>query len=428
MVPASIQWEIASHCNYRCQHCYRLDSSWERRNQEGELLDEAMFKIAEIIANNHLFFATFTGGEPLCRRQLLLEMARYLYKAGVILSLNTNLVLLDEKTLANLKVHRMLISCPAGEKEIYREITGGDLRVFEAKLKMVITAGVDFTINLVASKLNFHLIRPTAIYLAQLGVKSFAITPASLNAGCPNFDLLLSQSEIVIALNDLIWAHEKLGFSVDVMEAIPTCVIPPRAFELCLPFVYRSCRAGQRNGTIAVNGDIRPCSHNPEIFGNILKEDISQIWERLQGWRKKIGNPHLDCLHCDVFSYCHGGCGIDINACQDFLAGKHPYMTGQTYGLKLKPKPISFGPEVVVRPGPTFQSRKEDAGWLVASGSSRNILEVNDSLFRFLQATRGQSPLTLAALAQKFGATFDNPDYQRVMQILMRKQFFVLEK
>ena len=394
---------------------------------DNELSDEKMIEIAEIITKNQLFFVTFTGGEPLLRQQLLFQISRYLSKAGVLLSLNTNLILMNDEVLKNLQVHRILISCPAADEAIYHEITGGYFADFETKLKMVIAAGIDFTVNMVVSKSNYHLIRQMAISLAKIGVKCFAATPASLNAGCPNFNLLLSRPEITQAIQDLVWAHEEFGLAVDIMEAIPKCVIPKRAFELYLPFIYRSCRAGQRNGTISINGDVRPCSHNPEVFGNLLKDDIGLIWDQMQNWRKQIGNPHLNCLSCDIFSHCGGGCSLDVVACQHLLDGKHPYMADNVESVAIKPKPISFKPDVIIRPCSTFQYRKENNGWLVSSGSSRNIIEINNSLYQFLMATRGQLPMSLAILAQKFGTTFDNPEYQRVMTNLIQKKYFLIE-
>jgi len=425
MMPALVQWEFTDRCNYRCSHCYHLDQAGNYCHQS-ELSDEELWQIAEILAANQLFFVTFTGGEPLVRKKLLIEIAWYLNQAGIILSLNTNLVLLDEETLGELKVHRILVSCPATDTVVYREVTGGDYAVFESKLKMVIEAKKEFTVNMVISQRNRHLIRDTAAHLAGLGIKRFAATPMSLNAGNPRFDLVISRDETFRAIEDLVWVHEAFGLEVDIMESIPKCLMPKRAFELCLPFVYRSCHAGGRNGTISTSADIRPCSHNPQIFGNLLMEDIGDIWDRMQGWRQQTSNQHMDCLSCDLFTRCGGGCRIDAQVRTGESSGKHPYMTERPGSIIVEPEPVPMSPETTIRPVHSFQSRRENGGWLVAPGSSRNIIEVNETLYQFLVATRHQPPMTFQAIAEKFGTTFNDPEYQRIMQMLMRKRFFVL--
>lgn len=427
MIPALVQWEITDLCNLRCQHCYHIDHD-RQQCPKTELPAAEMLAIAEILVSKRLFFVTFTGGEPLIKRGLLLELAKYLHQAGIILSVNTNLLLLDENYLGDLKIHRLLISCPAVNPAMYFQITGGNFTAFESKLRMVIAAGVDFTVNMVVSKLNFAEVKAVAVYLAKLGVKNFATTPASLNASHPNFNLLLSQSEVRQVIEDLVWVNENLGLGVDIMEAIPKCAIPPRAFELQLPFVHRFCRAGQRNGTIASNGDVRPCSHNPEVFGNVLKEDIGLIWDRMRSWRRETGNVCHDCLSCDTYSHCGGGCRVDLKALYGQSEGKHPYMAEGNESPRILPKTVQLKPDMMVKPCRTFLWRPEKNGWLVASGSSRNIIEVNDQLCKFLIICRDQPSMTLSAIAQKFGAIFEDVEYQRIMAMLIQKKYFVLTR
>lgn len=424
MIPALAQWEITDKCNYRCPHCYHANPN----NEFKELNEEEMWQIAQVIIDNQLFFITFTGGEPMIRKKLLIELARYLYDHNIILSLNTNLSLIDQDILAELKVHRMLISCPSTDPDIYRKATSnGDYAQFEVKLKMLIEASVSHTINMVISKLNHYLVRETALHLAELGVKKFAATPASVNAINPNFPILLSLEEVQQVVNDLIWAYEELGLEVDIMESIPKCIMPQKAFELELPFIFRSCHAGKRNGTISTNGDIRPCSHNPRVFGNILKEDIGKIWNRMHDWRETSGNFHTDCLGCDIFNNCGGGCRVDASIRKGIPNAKHPYMVKELSSSMVKPKTILLKPEAIIRPVRSFQSRPENGGWLIAPGSPRNIIQVNQILYDFLVISRNFPPMTIQSLAEKFNTSFEDQDFKNIITTLTRKQFFIIE-
>jgi radical SAM protein with 4Fe4S-binding SPASM domain len=277
---------------------------------------------------------------------------------------------------------------------------------------------------MVVNKLNVADVRLTAKNMAALGVKRFAATPVSLNAKSPQPELILTLKELCQVLDDLIWAYEELGLEVDVMEALPKCAIPDRAFELKLPFVNRACFAGRRNGTISPLGDVRPCGHNPNSFGNILINPIDEIWDRLQDWRGIVDNQHRNCLACDIQSSCDGGC----------MFSGHPHnpsvMTMQKY-LEIShlpgrsTEPISLTAETIVRPYRQILSRREGNNWLICSNSSRNLLTVNEVLYEFIKKTRGFPPMKLEDLAAQFGTNYTDPDFQSIITTLIAKSFFI---
>lgn len=427
MIPALVQWEISDRCNYRCPHCYHIDPSGQVAISE-DLSDEKMWKIAHIIAENKLFFVTFTGGEPLVRKDLLIDIASFLYDEGVILSLNTNLALMNIDILKKLKVHRMLISCPAVDADVYREATGnGNYMYFEKKLCMVIDAGRSIAVNMVVSRLNKHLVRQTAQRMAELGVKKFAATPTSVNALAPDFSILLSPDEVRQVIEDLIWAYEELDINVDIMESVPKCIMPQRAFDLELPFVFRSCHAGKRNGTISTQGDIRPCSHNPIVFGNILIDNIGNVWEQMHDWRNTSGNMHKDCLGCDMFNHCGGGCRVDATVREQQFNAAHPYMTEVLVEPKVKPLTVNLNADKIIRSAHLFQSRKEGDGWLVSPGNPRSIIHVNEQLYNFLVMTRKQTAITVGQMAKNFGADLENVHFRNILTSLIRKKFFFID-
>jgi radical SAM protein with 4Fe4S-binding SPASM domain len=334
---------------------------------------------------------------------------------------------MDEKALSQLAVHRFLISCPSADPALYAKITGvGDYERFERRLRLVIESGISHTVNMVVSTWNVHDVRRTARRMAELGVRQFAATPASINARSPRYDLSLSRVQLQETLNDLVWIYEELGMAVDVMEALPKCVIPHRALELRLPFVYRSCQAGRRNGTISPLGDVRPCGHNPMVYGNVLRDEWDDIWTRMRTWREATGNHYESCLGCDWFNSCGGGCRIDAAIVNGRADAPHPYMIEPQPLINIEPPVPPLTAETVVRRSKIFLSRPEENGWLVSSGSSRNILYVNGQLFRFLDATRHDAPATLAAIAHRFGTTCNDPSFLRVMSRLIQRSFFIV--
>ena len=425
MIPALVQWELTEKCNYYCQHCYRLDTAVKKEVPE-ELPDEQIWRIAQLLVDHHLFFVTLTGGEPLLRKSLTADLSRFLNENGIRVSLNTNLALMDESTFGKFQLRGMLISCPSSNSDIYRLITSnGRYEKFEQRLKFVLSSNVHCTVNMVVNRLNLDDVRSTARRMAQLGVRQFGATPVSLNPSAPRPDLLLTIEELRGVLEDLIWAHEELGLEVDVMEALPKCVIPDRAFELGLPFINRSCFAGKRNGTISPGGDVRPCGHNPNSFGNILRDGIEDIWSQLGSWREITGNRHRNCLACDIQSSCDGGCMFSGHPHDPIAITAKKYLEVSQFSGH-RSKPVSLKPEMIVRPYRNILERREGDNWLLCSNSPRNLLTANGDLYVFIRQTRYLQPLTLADLAKRFETSFSDPYFQSVMVTLISKGYFLI--
>jgi len=141
MIPAIVQLELTGRCNYLCQHCYRLDSSGKEVIKE-ELCDNDMMRIAEILVKNKLFFVTLTGGEPLVRKKIVVDLVDFFSTNGIRVSLNTNLSSLDQSTLKRLSLYAVLASCPSTDPDAYKFITrGGSYQRFEKNLRALIESG-----------------------------------------------------------------------------------------------------------------------------------------------------------------------------------------------------------------------------------------------------------------------------------------------
>ncbi len=87
--PVGAKLELTHACNLRCGFCY-TDSPRHTLARTPELADEDWHRIAEQAIDLGVIEAVLTGGEPLLRRELLLELIDRFEAAGVGMSLNTN--------------------------------------------------------------------------------------------------------------------------------------------------------------------------------------------------------------------------------------------------------------------------------------------------------------------------------------------------
>ena len=286
-LPLTAQLEITDFCNHRCVHCYNLDSEVKNRPSR-KVSDETVLACAQKLIDNKIFSIIVTGGEPLIKKELTKKVIRLLKDNQTKVSLNTNLTLVDDDFIQFLKEQKVgvLTSCPSGDESSFAKLVGIDnYKLFESKIKRLVVAGVRFTVNMVVTKDNLHEVRLTAKKMKALGCKSFAATPMGLNVEYPRLDLLLSVEDVRKVIADLLWIEDNLKMKVDILEALPKCVFPDEVLKGKHSFLNRKCQAGRTVIAVSCNGGVRPCAHNPYSYGNLLEEELRDIWLKMGDWR-----------------------------------------------------------------------------------------------------------------------------------------------
>ncbi|MFH0874076.1 MAG: radical SAM protein [Candidatus Komeilibacteria bacterium] len=429
-----MQLEITDRCNLRCSHCYHLE--FDRVKKTADIPDELVMEMARKLVEDRIFGVVVTGGEPLVRKELALRVIHYLKQNGVYVSLNTNLILLNQASLASLVARgldSMLVSCPSSDARLYSAMTGGGIyERFEYNLKMLIASGQRFAINMVVNKRNLADIRQTAERMRDLGVRMFGVTPMALNLQNPDSTRLLSQEDVLTVIKELIRIKEKLRMEVDIFEALPKCIFPPYVRDAGYSFVSRCCQAGKTVASIANNGDIRPCSHNPKIYGNLLSEPLETIWEKMSEWRDTQTTPDR-CLACGLVTNCFGGCRITAKALTGHDKGEDPWMTTPTARPPEKPNSgiaPQLTPDTVVTLSNPLRYRGEGKNtYLIASSrANRNVTAINGPMFHFVIFLRNNSPISLARLAQLSGCHPGDREFTRVISLLASRGFISLDR
>ena len=315
--PITAQLEVTDFCNHRCIHCYNLDSNIANRPMR-KVEDETVIKCAQKLIDNGIFSVVISGGEPLIKRDLTQKLITLFKNNDVQVHLNSNLTLFDDSFIDFLAKSQItvLTSCPSAIPESFKKLTGVDNYVlFAANVQKMVSAGVKFSVNMVITKDNLHEIRTSAKAMKDLGCKSFAATPMGLNMTYPRLDLLLSIQEVQSVIDDLLWIEEHLDLYVDVMEALPKCVFSEKILSKKHSFLNRKCQAGRTVISVSCNGDVRPCAHNPISYGNILQEDLKDIWKKMQDWRTAKFVPD-DCKTCSWVNRWNGivvTCGLQVH-------------------------------------------------------------------------------------------------------------------
>ena len=79
--PLHLALDITNKCNYRCLHCY--NASGENCVVNNELTDEEVLELINQISKIKPHTFCFCGGEPLLRKDLIVNCSEILYRNGV---------------------------------------------------------------------------------------------------------------------------------------------------------------------------------------------------------------------------------------------------------------------------------------------------------------------------------------------------------
>ena len=425
-LPLTAQLEVTDCCNHRCIHCYNLDSEIKNRPMR-HVEDAVVLQCAQKLVDNKVFGVIVTGGEPLLKKELTKQVISLLKENQIRVSLNSNLTLFDDDFIAFLKEKKVgvLTSCPSVIVSSFTHLVGVDnYAKFEANLKKLVVAGVRFTVNMVVTKENLHEIRPTAKKMKALGCKSFAATPMGLNVEYPRLDLLLSFEEVRQVIADLLWIEKELGMKVDVLEALPKCVFPETVLMKKHAFLNRKCQAGRTVVAVSCNGDVRPCAHNPFSYGNLLEEDLRDIWQKMSDWRSAQYVPG-PCLDCTWLNRCNGGCRTSAKAFNGDWNKNDMWCTGK---LAVSPPnydspTIELKPDTQLQFTSNLQARKEDEGAYVIYNAADDVFfMVNQAYYDFIMGLKWKGTFSFGALCQTNHLSPDNPRIQEVITFLIKKK------
>jgi len=426
--PIITQFEITDNCNFFCPHCYHLDDIIEKR-ERFKVEEETLLKIAETIISNEIFNIVLTGGEPLLKKNTLKKLIDLFVKHGRNVSLNTNLSLIDDSFISYLnsvKINSLLISCPSTDPEIYKLFTGGgDYSVFESNLIKLIKNKIPFTINMVVNKSNLNSIKETAIQLSKLGVINFGATPMGLNAYNPKLDIMLSKKELHQLIYDLIWVQENLNMTIDIIEALPKCSFPQDVLNKNYKFLNRKCQAGKTVVTISCKGEVRPCAHNPNSYGNILDTPLLTIYENMRDWRDFTFIPEK-CTKCKYLMSCFGGCRINAYVTTKDWNGEDFWSSEPLLVTNKKEKKVignDLNEETVFKINKRLIYRREDEHYLIGNRNINNLMVVNNELFNFIILLKSYNNISLGEIATLTNTPINNTDFLRVINTLLNNRF-----
>lgn len=372
-------------CDLACSHCYNEPRFSDKggliqlKTVKKEKFNVEFYKqIVKRLAEWGIFSATPTGGEVLTVKERLYPVLEELAKANIDISINSNLNLLtleDVTRFKEFRVNSVLTSLASYDKENHDGLMGrsGAYEKTISGIKLLReNSDIYIGSNMVVSQENIDQIFKTGKLAKELGIDCFSLSflvPAR-SAGQIHLDKAPKPEQIVPALKELVKIEDELELRVKTNIPVVYCRIYEH-LEL-RRLMHSECSAGRSMVQIGPNGDVRPCPSTVDIYGNILRDNLDQLWARFSDWQERNYTPET-CKPCDFIESCGGGCRAEAERISGRLEAKHPYSIHPIKVQDQEPqhpiREIKIG--YVIKPVNNLRWRKEGEGFIVGALGDR---------------------------------------------------------
>ncbi|MBQ9358759.1 MAG: radical SAM protein, partial [Abditibacteriota bacterium] len=310
-LPVMSEVALTYNCNLACRFCY-AGCSCSRKRSSGQLSTEQVMRILDIIRRDaDVPSVSWTGGEPLLRKDIC-ELTRYASRElGMRVNLITNGNLLTPELADGLK--------EAGLKSAQVSLEGGSAEVHEALTQ--VKGSFDKTLRAVRLFREREVFVHTNTTLNRMNVEHTAElvdTVASLGTGRFSMNLMIPTGSAVKELavtyaevGDIVRSVDKYASEKGLVfmwySPTPYCMFNPVTQNMG----GKSCAACDGLLSVSPAGEVLPCSSLAKSVGNLLKTPFEKIWfgRKAEYWKQKK-YAHKLCLKCDMFNVCTGACPI----------------------------------------------------------------------------------------------------------------------
>ena len=301
-----LQWHLSEVCNLKCLHCYQenhkavalpYDDLLNILNQYRELL-----KKLKVFGHINL-----TGGEPLCSPYFYKILDEFkkdkdLYSFSIL----TNGTLISDevaKKISSYEPEYVQVSLE-GSKKTNDYIRGKDVYKKVGKaVDYLKKYGIFTSISFTATKLNYKEF-PKVVKFAEKHKVDNVWSDRYIPLGNENKEFLMNVEETQVYLE--IMKNERIRL---LRNKSNTHVSLYRALQFIRTNDYPyECSAGDSLLTVMENGDLVPCRRMPIVVGNLLNDNMYELYKNnniLKKLRKK--NIPDDCKECEFDSFCRGG-------------------------------------------------------------------------------------------------------------------------
>lgn len=299
-IPIDGTIETSYRCNLNCVHCYCNLPTRDKTASQQELSFTEICDIINQIVEEGCLWLSFTGGEPLIRKDFI-DIYSYAKKKGLIITLLTN------GTLITPKIADYLQEWPPFSAEItlygmtrktYESVTrapGSFERCLEG-IKLLLERKVPLKLKTTVTSLNKHELLMIKEYVENLGVE-FRFDPV-LN---PRLD----------------GSQEPCRFRISPEEVVELDLVDEKRLQTWREFCQKfwgppqsdklyACGAGLSSFLINPYGELYMCLLSRSPSYNLRQGSFKEGWhDFIPEILEQKPEGEYECSKCDLFSLCN---------------------------------------------------------------------------------------------------------------------------
>lgn len=313
-LPVLSEISLTDRCNVACLFCYAGCGSTQKHSSRVMTTDEVKRVLTIIRRDAEVPSVSFTGGEPLLRRDLeeLVLFARRELQFRV--NLITNGTLMDEgraESLSKAGLHSAQVSLGSPDQDLHDRIVRvrGSYRKTLAGIKALQKYSVRVHTNTTLNRINRLSVLTLPGFVKELGLERFSM---NLIIPCGNSlegsdDINLRYNDVAETILSIQSESKRQGVDFIWYSPIPSCIFNTVANRLG----NKGCAACDGLLSVSPEGDILPCSSWAEPIGNLLKHGFAELWDgrKAASIRSKAFAPE-QCRSCPDIAMCQGACPL----------------------------------------------------------------------------------------------------------------------
>lgn len=312
----SVHFHISNKCNFKCKHCYH--SVYEAEPGISSLPLKTVRNLFQRLYENGVSFVYFSGGEPLLNRDFLAYL-RILRDLRIPYGFISNFYFMTEDLLTEIAeiggCRQINTSLDGPTPEIHNEFRGAR-DSFERSLRLIpkaVQAGFTVFLNSAIHRgwLGREHLWPELIQ--RLGVRNWRVEYSA-----PVGRFLENEETWGLSPGELAHAYERIGNAISesgLESRLDSYMLGRNIRKTDNILLHRPddpiCMQHIDLMFLEANGDIPYCSLFSKqfpTFGNLLKDDPIETWNRICDWRLQRRLKDLGCGSCQFMAKCGGGC------------------------------------------------------------------------------------------------------------------------
>ena len=321
-VPLSGTFELTPVCNMDCKMCYIRMSQQTQEAIAPLRSAKQWLQLGEIAKNAGMLYLLLTGGEPFLHPEFR-EIMEGLHKMGLLISINSNGTMINEKVIQWLKKCppvRINISLYGASDETYGKLCGNPAGFTQVKkaISLLKEAGITVKLNCSLTPYNAadlpqmvkfaeenQLILQVATYMFPPVRKDNAMTGKNQRFSPEDAAFYMAYADYLTLGKERFLAQE---------GEIPT---PSDLDENCEGDGVR-CRAGKCSFWITWQGNMTPCGMFPaEGAPNVFDGAFEAAWELVKQKTMSIRLP-AKCAACSAKDSCRACAAMVITESGSF--------------------------------------------------------------------------------------------------------------